>query len=132
MARDRILLRGLGFYGYHGVNPEERQLGQRFIVDLELGLELGPAGTSDDLSQTINYSQVYRLVREIVEGPAVNLIETVAERIAQRILEQTPAREVSVQVTKPWAPIKGMVVGEVAVAIHRTSPTSSAEGSPTP
>ncbi|HUX86768.1 MAG TPA: dihydroneopterin aldolase [Chloroflexota bacterium] len=116
---DRILLTGLTFYGYHGANPEERVQGQRFVVDVRLQLDLRPAGQSDDLAQTVNYSQVYRLVRDIVEGPACNLIETVAERIATALLHQTQIRAVGVRVSKPWAPIKGMVAGEVAVEIQR-------------
>jgi len=118
-SNDRILLTGLTFYGYHGVNPEERQLGQRFVVDLALGLDLGPAGRSDDLARTINYSEVYKLVREVVEGPPCALIEAVAERIAERTLAQTSATSVRVRVAKPWAPVKGMVAGEVAVEINR-------------
>lgn len=122
---DRILLSGLTFYGYHGVHPDERQRGQRFVVDVALSLDLRPAGRSDDLTQTINYSQVYHLVGQIVEGPACNLIEAVAERIAQAILDQTPATAVSVRVTKPWAPVQGMTAGEVAVEILRRSAEES-------
>lgn len=117
---DRILLTGLTFYGYHGVNPEERQLGQRFVVDLALTLDLGPSGQSDNLAETINYGEVYHLVREIVEGPPCDLIEAVAERIASAILTRTAARAVRVKVAKPWAPVKGMVAGEVAVEINRS------------
>ena len=120
---DRILLTGLTFYGYHGDAPEERVLGQRFVVDLALTLNLEPAGRSDDLNQTINYSEVYRLVRDIVEGPPCNLIEAVAERIADAILANTPARAVTVRVEKPWAPVKGMVAGAVAVEIRRPTPS---------
>jgi dihydroneopterin aldolase len=118
-ADDRILLTGLTFYGYHGANPEERAQGQRFVVDVWLRLDLQPAGQSDDLSQTVNYSQVYRVIHDVVEGPPCNLIEAVAERIAMAILGQTAARSVGVRVSKPWAPIKGMVTGEVAVEIER-------------
>lgn len=116
---DRIFLSGLTFYGYHGVNPEERRLGQRFVVDLALTLDLEPAGQSDDLTRTVNYSLVYKVVRDAVEGPPLNLIEAVAERIAQTILAQMSVPGVRVRVTKPWAPVKGMVAGEVAVEINR-------------
>ena len=119
---DRILLHGLTFYGYHGVNPEERRLGQRFVVDVGLTLDLEPAGRSDDLSRTVNYSQVYKLVRDVVEGPPFDLIEAVAERVAQVVLSQTAASAVQVRVTKPWAPVKGMVAGEVSVEICRARP----------
>src|SRR5438874_10725311 len=107
MATDLIRLTGLTFYGYHGVNPEEKQIGQRFIVDLELSLELAPAGRSDDLTVTVNYSEVYRIVRDIVEGMPRNLLEAVAEQIASDVLQQTSAKAVRVRLAKPWAPVKG-------------------------
>jgi dihydroneopterin aldolase len=120
-ATDRIVLRNLSFYGYHGCHPAERELGQRFEVDLALTLDLEPAGTSDDLTRTVNYSAIFALVREIVEGPSCNLIETVAERIAATILQQTATRSVWVSIRKPRAPIPGMVTGDVAVEITRPS-----------
>ncbi len=120
-AADRIVLRDLSFYGYHGCDPAERQLGQRFVVDLALTLDLEPAGSSDDLTQTVDYGVVFRLVREIVEGAPCFLIETVAERIAAALLQQTAIRSVWVAVRKPRAPIKGMASGEVAVEITRPS-----------
>lgn len=116
---DSIRLTELTFYGYHGVNPEERVLGQRFVVDVILKFDLEPAGRSDDLGQTINYSSIYQLIRDVVEGPARQLLEAVAERIADALLASTPARTARVRVAKPWAPVKGMVIGEVAVEIER-------------
>ncbi|HLZ09330.1 MAG TPA: dihydroneopterin aldolase, partial [Chloroflexota bacterium] len=117
----RIVLRNLSFYGYHGCDPGERQLGQRFLVDLALTLDLEPAGRSDDLTRTVDYGVVFRLVREIVEGEPCFLIETVAERIASALLEKTIVRSVWVAVRKPRAPIKGMANGEVAVEITRSA-----------
>jgi dihydroneopterin aldolase len=116
---DRLTLSGLTFYGYHGVNPEERVLGQRFVVDVTLRLGLEAAGRSDDLAQTINYAAVYKLICDVVEGPPRLLIEAVAEAVADAILAATPACSVQVRIAKPWAPVKGMVVGEVAVEIRR-------------
>ena len=116
---DRIHLQGLTFFGYHGVHPEERKLGQRFVVDLTLETDLRPAGLSDDLAQTINYSTVYHLVKQVVEGESVQLVESLAERIATSVLNATPASAVRVRVAKPWAPIKGNVAGTVAVEIVR-------------
>lgn len=121
-AADRIVLRGLTFYGYHGCEDSERELGQQFVVDLALTLDLSRAGNSDDLATTVNYSLVYSLVRDIVEGTPCRLIEAVAERIARATLSQTTARSVWVRVAKPRAPIKGMVIGEVAVEITRPTP----------
>src|SRR5690349_6330360 len=94
---DRIVLRDLIFYGYHGCEEAERTLGQRFVVDVILTLDLGPAGLSDDLNQTIDYSSVYTLVRAVVEGPPYRLIEAVAERIAAAVLAGTNADAVWVR-----------------------------------
>src|SRR5829696_1513495 len=87
---DEILLEGMRFYAYHGVNPEERALGQRFTVDVVLAVDLHRAGQSDDLAHTVSYSAVYKLVKGIVEGEPRNLIEAVAEEIAAAILMGFP------------------------------------------
>jgi len=105
MSNDKVLMHGLTFYGYHGVIPEENTLGQRFIVDIEMGVDARDAGTTDDLTKTVDYVAVYADVRAIVEGPPCKLIETVAERIAMRILAGYPAETVRVRVKKPDVPI---------------------------
>lgn len=119
---DSIFLEGLTFYGYHGVNPEERQLGQRFVVSVTLHVDLSAAGRTDDLAQTINYATVYALIRDIVEGPPVHLLEALAERIASVILDRTRADEVLVRIEKPWAPVRGMVAGTAGVTVTRHRP----------
>jgi len=119
MAEDRIILEGMVFYGYHGVNPEERELGQRFVVDLDLEKDLSAAGLSDDLTQTVNYASAYKLAREVVEGQPCNLIETVAELLATVLLSRLSIDGVRVRVRKPWAPVKGSVLDSVAVEIVR-------------
>ncbi len=73
MNEDRILLEGMIFYGRHGTLPAERELGQRFIVDIELRCDLRPAGLSDDLAKTVDYGEVHRQAREIAEGPPAGL-----------------------------------------------------------
>lgn len=116
---DAITLTGMRFYGYHGCLPEERQQGQTFLVDLSLRLSLAAAGQTDDLRQSVDYAQVFALVRGVVEGEPVQLIETVAERIAQAVLEAFPQLfSVEVTVHKPDAPIPGSF-GDVAVHIVR-------------
>src|ERR687894_2973063 len=101
-GRDRILLEGMVFHGRHGTLPAERDLGQPFVVDIELCLDLRPAGLSDELTQTVDYSEVHRQAKEIVEGPPVNLTETLAERIAKAILDaHVPVETVRVKVAKP-------------------------------
>jgi dihydroneopterin aldolase len=117
-GEDKILLEGMVFYGYHGVRQAEKELGQRFVVDLTVWRDLAAAGWSDDLTQTTSYSALYRLVESIVTGPACNLIETVAERIATAVLAQFPLDAVRVRVRKPEAPLPG-VFASAAVEITR-------------
>jgi dihydroneopterin aldolase len=119
-ARDRILLQDLAFYGYHGVRSEEKSLGQRFLVDLELTLDLAPAGRSDDLGLTLDYGEAYRVVRELVEGPSRDTLEAVAEETAAALLDRFQRLQaVLVRVKKPGAPIAGAHFGTVAVEISR-------------
>lgn len=116
---DRIILEGLQFYGYHGVYPPERVLGQRFVVDLVLGVDLRPAGESDNVDETVDYALVHGAVRDVVEGEPCALIEAVAERIARIVLERFAVAEVRVRVSKPSAAIAGAVFQRVAVEIVR-------------
>lgn len=121
---DEIFLEGLRFYGYHGVNPEERIQGQRFVVDVRLETELQSAGQIDDLARTINYSHVYRRVKAIVEGEPRDLIEAVAEAIATALLaEFLAAGAVTVTVRKPEVALKGAMLDSAGVRIHRTRET---------
>jgi 7,8-dihydroneopterin aldolase/epimerase/oxygenase len=123
---DRILLQNLVFYGYHGVRSEEKSLGQRFGVDIELQTDLSAAGRSDDLGLTVDYSQVFEVVRETVEGPSRDTLEAVAEAAAVALLERFQrVQSVVVRVTKPGAPIKGAQVGSAAVEITRQRQTES-------
>lgn len=120
MSEDRILLQGLSFHGYHGTLPAERELGQRFLVDVELHCDLRSAGRSDDLGRTVDYAEVHRRVREIVEGEPANLIETVAERVAAAILANHPRVEsVRARVVKPDVRLDDTVLEGAAVEILR-------------
>ncbi|MDO8674015.1 MAG: dihydroneopterin aldolase [Dehalococcoidia bacterium] len=119
MTEDKIVLMGMVFYGFHGVAPAEKELGQRFIVDVELNADLAAGGATDDLSRTVNYSAVYKVVKLAVEGPSLNLIEAVAARIARDILAQFVVERVRVSVKKPEVPMKGSVLSYVAVEIVR-------------
>lgn len=118
---DRLFLSGLVFYGYHGVSPQERESGQPFHLDLTMELDLRPAGFSDRLEDTVDYSTVYRVVREVVEGPSRNLLESVAEELAQRILDAFPVVAVTIRLTKPNAPIPGATLAGAGVEVHRRS-----------
>lgn len=105
---DRLILKGLRYQGRHGVETWERRVGQPFIVDLVLHLDLAPAGSSDSIASTVNYAQVYQCVREVVQGPPCRLIERVAEKIGVAVLSGfAPVRGVEVTVHKPHAPIGG-------------------------
>ena len=119
MGRDLIRLCNMQFYGRHGVNPEEQVLGQRFEVDVDLRVDTRPAALQDDLRLTINYAQVYKAVKQIVEEERFDLIETLAETIAMHIGHQFAPESVRVCVRKPHVPIKG-VLDYVAVDIERT------------
>ncbi|MEU9794174.1 dihydroneopterin aldolase [Streptomyces sparsogenes] len=116
---DRVALRGLRARGHHGVFPQEREEGQTFVVDLVLGLDTRPAAAADDLTKTVHYGVVAEQVVEVVEGEPVDLIETLAERIAERCLEHEAVREVEVVVHKPEAPIT-VPFDDVTITITRS------------
>lgn len=112
-------MNNLQFYGFHGVFPEENKLGQRFYVDLQLHVPLKKAGVSDDMKDSIDYGHVFEVVQEIVEGEAMNLLEAVAEKIAERLFETFKSLEAcTVKVIKPDPPIPGQY-DSVAVEIYR-------------
>lgn len=105
---DRIELRRMVFMGRHGVLPIEQQNAQPFEVDVELALNLQPAGVADDLEKTIDYGIVFDQTRQIVESASFGLIETLAEAIAQELLRTYPiARTVTIRVRKMQVPIEG-------------------------
>ncbi|MGE5587967.1 MAG: dihydroneopterin aldolase [Clostridia bacterium] len=119
VPNDRIVLRNMVFYGYHGVFPAEKELGQRFEVDVELAGDLSTAAQADDLDAGgINYVDVYTLVKDIVEEREFNLIEALAETIAQEILSAHDVDEVTVRVRKPDVAMGG-VLDYVEVEIVR-------------
>lgn len=116
---DAIALEGMIFYGFHGVSAEEQALGQRFVVDLEVQVDLRRPGVSDQLQQTVSYSRLYQMVKEVVEGPRKRLLEAVAEAIAGKVLAETPVVGVRVRVRKPSPPIRGAVLDSASVTINR-------------
>ena len=118
--RDRILLEGLQFYAYHGRNPEERSLGQPFVVDLEAELDLEPAGISDDIADTVSYTNLYRAVKEVMEGRPRDLLESVAQAMAQAVLDAFSVAAVRVRVRKTRPPIKGAQLSAAGVEVYRT------------
>jgi dihydroneopterin aldolase len=91
---------GMAFFGRHGVFPAERELGARFSVDVELVGDLRAAGASDRLEDTVDYARAYDLVREVVEGEPCHLLEAVAQRIADRLLQLPRVTRATVRVHK--------------------------------
>ena len=116
---DRIVLEGMQFYGFHGVNAEEKSLGQPYVVDLAVEMDLSIPGKSDRLEDTVSYTHLYRSVRKVIEGESRNLLEAAAENVAIRILDEFPVKAVQVRVKKPRPPIKGSLVETAVVEIKR-------------
>ena len=129
MERDSIILDGMVFVGRHGVREDEQSLGQRFVVDVTMECDLRQAGATDDLANTVNYSDVHKQVRSIVTGPPVKLIETLAERIAGAILGEHPmVSAVRVRVSKPQVRLGETVLAGTAVEIRRSRDASGGRG----
>jgi dihydroneopterin aldolase len=115
---DRILLTGMRFSGHHGLTDDERTTPQPFEVDVELHMNLQPAGTEDDITKTVDYSRVFEICRELVEATTYKLLEAIAEGIAHEILMAFPVAEVAVRVRKLKVPVGGKL-SFAAVEIRR-------------
>lgn len=115
---DRIVITGIEAFAHHGVLSHERLIGQRFLADVTMELDLTRAGASDSLSDTIDYGLVATGVRNVMEGGPFDLIETMAERIADVVLGDPRVTATEVVVHKPNAPIS-LIFGDVRVEIRR-------------
>jgi len=125
---DRVVLANMRFNGRHGVLEEEQATAQPFEVDAELILDLRPAGLSDDISRTADYRDVFRICREVVEGPSFRLIEAVAETIAARILAEFEAAgvsEVVIRVRKPKVALPGRLDAAMVEIRRSASPPAN-------
>jgi dihydroneopterin aldolase len=116
---DRMTVRGIEVVGHHGVFDFERREGQVFVVDLVLGLDTRPAAGSDDLRQTVDYGSLVTKVKKAVETDPVDLIETLAQRVANVCLEDDRVQWTEVTVHKPDAPIAA-TFKDVALTIFRS------------
>jgi 7,8-dihydroneopterin aldolase/epimerase/oxygenase len=115
---DRIELEGMVFSGRHGVRPAEREHSQEFRVDVKLDTDLVEAGRSDKVEDTVDYRLVYAIAREVIEGESVQLIETLAHRIAERVLDLKKVVGVSIRIAK--RPESMRPIDAAAVKIRRT------------
>jgi dihydroneopterin aldolase len=117
---DRLSLKGMTFWGYTGVYPEEQERGQQFEVDVDLHLDLRQAAEADDLAATVDYGALFTRVQQVVEGRRFRLIEALAGAVAEEVLAAAgPAvEEVAVRVRKPQAPLPG-VFEAVEVELRR-------------
>ncbi|MCJ2043382.1 dihydroneopterin aldolase [Methylobacterium sp. J-078] len=116
---DRIVVDRIAVFAFHGLLPEEARLGQRFYVSLDVRLDLGAAGRSDDVARTVSYADLTEIVTRIATQRRFALIEALAEAIAGEILERHPLiREIRVRVDKPSAPVPAVIDG-VAIEIVR-------------
>lgn len=105
---DKILLKDIKLYGYHGVLEKEREIGQYFYVDIEIFLDLESAGITDDLGNTVDYSKVYDIIKDINEKNKFRLIESFAQKISEELMSAfDKIKTVVIKVRKPDAPIDG-------------------------
>ena len=118
--KDRIVLEAMQFYGFHGVNPEERSMGQLFLVNLAVEMDLAKPGGSDQLEDTVSYTHLYRTVQSVMEGEPRQLLEAVAQAVADKVLSSYPVDGVEVSVKKLRPPVRGAVTGHPSVEIYRT------------
>ncbi|WP_235832668.1 dihydroneopterin aldolase [Acetivibrio mesophilus] len=105
---DKIMLKDIKLYGYHGVFPEEREKGQNFYIDIEAFVDLRKAGETDELEETVDYSKIYDIIKCINENNKFRLIESFAHIISREILSTyRQIDRIVVRVRKPDAPIEG-------------------------
>lgn len=117
---DRIALTGLRVRGHHGVLAQERRDGQEFVVDVVLDVDVAEAAATDDVGRTVHYGDLAEQLAAVVAGEPVDLIETLATRLAEVCLAQHRVRSVEVTVHKPHAPI-AVPFDDVSVTVVRTA-----------
>jgi len=116
---DHVEITGIEAFGRHGILDAERRDGQRFAVDVVLGLDTAAAAAADDLSRTVDYADVAQRLHDVVAGDPVDLLETLAQRLADVCLALEPVLRVRVTVHKPDAPMP-VPFDDVAVTIERS------------
>ena len=100
---DTLRIRGLRFYGYHGELEVEKEGGQIFEADVEINFDQFPSARHDDLSKGVDVREIYRRIRSVLKGPSCNLVETLAQKVADELLEIPLVESVTVRIRKPSA-----------------------------
>ena len=115
----RVSLKNMVFYGYHGVAEQEKILGGKFEVDIDLDFDMTSAIKTDHLVDTINYEDVYKNVHDVVTSSKCYLIEALAGKLLRTMFTRYPVQFAQVTIRKPNAPVKG-VLDSVEVVLSRT------------
>ncbi len=115
---DRIRLQGIDVYAHHGVHPAERELGQRFVIDVDLWSDLSESASQDSLKKALDYTAVHRRICEVAATTSFHLIEALALQLCQGLLAEFPLERVVVTVQKPNPPIPNFL-GKVSVTFER-------------
>jgi dihydroneopterin aldolase len=118
---DRIVVSGIEVYAYGGVTEDERRVGQRYRLDLDLAFDTAPAGRSDDLNDTVSYAAAHDLAVAAMRERPFNLVEAAAERVAEALLRELPVTAARVRLVKLLPPVDG-VVAAAGVEITRSRP----------
>jgi dihydroneopterin aldolase len=118
MKNDIIRLKNMIFYAHHGYYEAERELGQKFEIDIEVEGDLTQGSQEDQLKNTIDYQKIYKIAKETFENYKFRLIETVAERIAEKVLALHGIISVRIRVRKPHVPMNGLL-DYVEIEIYR-------------
>lgn len=127
---DRIVVEGIRFYGYHGCLPLEKEEGQEFLMDLEVDYDFTPAAEKDDLAEAVDYRGLVERACRLAARERFNLIETLAVRIAEELLQEGTVERVKVRIHKPHAPL-GVSVADVAAEVERFRGGSGGGNMPT-
>lgn len=106
---DKIRLKNIIFYAHHGFYKAEREMGQKFEIDIEVGCDLSHSAESDDLDKTIDYVKIYSIAQETFSNYKFKLLETVAEKMATEILKQKGVYDIVISVRKPHVPMNGVL-----------------------
>jgi len=116
---DKIRLNNIIFYAHHGFYKAERELGQKFEIDIEIGCDLKESAKSDDLTKTIDYSKIYTIAQETFSNYKFKLLETVAEKMAGEMIKINGVKDVKIKVRKPHVPMNGLL-DFVEIEIYRS------------